>query len=131
VILTFYPRDFTPGCTRHLCAFRDAHAAVDRLQAVVLAVSYDSPDSHRRFAEAERLPFTLLSDGDRAISRRYGAARFGGLFPVPRRMTVVIDRRGIVRSIIRSEFAVGRHLEESLEVLQRIVAEEEGGSPLR
>ncbi|MDH3253129.1 MAG: peroxiredoxin, partial [Ignavibacteria bacterium] len=76
VVLVFYPKDFTPGCTKELCEFRDNYDALVRLNAVVVGISYDSHDSHRKFAEAHNLPFPLISDPDRSISRAYGTERF-------------------------------------------------------
>jgi thioredoxin-dependent peroxiredoxin len=73
VILYFYPRDDTPGCTKEACAFRDGWDELQALGAVVLGVSADDADSHRRFASKYRLPFTLLSDPDHRVMRAYGA----------------------------------------------------------
>src|SRR5258705_12811420 len=73
VILYFYPRDDTPGCTKEACGFRDAWDELRELGAVVLGVSADAADSHERFAAKYRLPFTLLSDPDRRAMAAYGA----------------------------------------------------------
>jgi peroxiredoxin Q/BCP len=73
VILYFYPKDDTPGCTKEACAFRDGWDELQALGAVVLGVSADDADSHRRFASKYRLPFTLLSDPDHRVMRAYGA----------------------------------------------------------
>ena len=73
VILYFYPRDDTPGCTKEACGFRDAWDELRELGAVVLGVSADDADSHKRFAAKYRLPFTLLSDPDRSVMAAYGA----------------------------------------------------------
>lgn len=73
VVLYFYPADDTPGCTKEACSFRDAWAELQALGAVVLGVSGDDADSHRRFAEKYRLPFTLLSDPSHDVMRAYGA----------------------------------------------------------
>ena len=73
VILYFYPRDDTPGCTKEACAFRDGWDELQALGAVVLGVSADDADSHRKFASKYRLPFTLLSDPDHRVMRAYGA----------------------------------------------------------
>jgi peroxiredoxin Q/BCP len=73
VILYFYPKDDTPGCTKEACGFRDAWDDLKRLGAVVLGVSADDADSHERFAAKYRLPFTLLSDPDRRVMQAYGA----------------------------------------------------------
>ena len=73
VILYFYPRDDTPGCTKEACGFRDAWDELQELGAVVLGVSADDAESHQRFAAKYRLPFTLLSDPDRSVMTAYGA----------------------------------------------------------
>jgi len=73
LVLYFYPRDDTPGCTKEACGFRDAWDDLRELGAVVLGVSGDDADSHRRFSAKYRLPFTLLSDPDQRVMRAYGA----------------------------------------------------------
>ena len=76
VVLYFYPRDATPGCTAEACGFRDLWQPLCEAGAVVLGVSPDSPESHRAFAAKYELPFPLLSDPDKKVMRKYGA--FGG-----------------------------------------------------
>ena len=73
VVLYFYPKDDTPGCTKEACGFRDHGKAFAKLGAVVLGVSADGSESHKRFAAKYRLPFTLLSDPDREVMTAYGA----------------------------------------------------------
>ena len=73
VILYFYPRDDTPGCTKEACGFRDSWKQIQKLGAIVLGVSPDSGESHQRFARKYRLPFPLLSDPDKKVMTRYGA----------------------------------------------------------
>ena len=73
VILYFYPKDDTPGCTKEACGFRDAWKEIQKLDAVVLGVSGDGAESHQKFAAKYRLPFTLLSDPDRKTMTKYGA----------------------------------------------------------
>ncbi len=73
VILYFYPRDDTPGCTKEACGFRDLWKDVRKMDAVVLGVSPDSGESHQKFAAKYKLPFTLLSDPDKAVMTKYGA----------------------------------------------------------
>jgi len=68
VVLYFYPKDDTPGCTKQACGFRDAHADLESVEAVVLGVSPDSPESHTRFKSKYQLPFTLLSDPDHTVA---------------------------------------------------------------
>ncbi|MGH8503626.1 MAG: thioredoxin-dependent thiol peroxidase [Gammaproteobacteria bacterium] len=73
VILYFYPRDDTPGCTKEACGFRDLWGEIQKLGAVVLGVSADSGESHQKFSSKYKLPFTLLSDPDRKVMEKYGA----------------------------------------------------------
>lgn len=98
VVLYFYPKDDTPGCTVEACGFRDAHAQFGRHKAVVLGVSPDSPRSHVRFREKHALPFTLLADEDHAVAERYGAWRaksmYGKSYMGIARSTFVIDGAG-------------------------------------
>lgn len=115
VVLFFYPKDNTPGCTTEACSFRDSHEAFREVGAEVIGISSDSADSHRRFAARFGLPFVLLSDADGALRERYGVPRTLGLFPG--RVTYLIDRDGIVRHIFSSQLQPKRHVAEALEVL--------------
>jgi thioredoxin-dependent peroxiredoxin len=92
VILYFYPRDDTPGCTKEACGFRDHWEELGRSGAVVLGVSADDAESHRRFATKHRLPFTLLSDPDHSVMRAYGA--YGEKLLYGRKVT------GVIRSTV-------------------------------
>jgi thioredoxin-dependent peroxiredoxin len=118
VVLFFYPKDNTPGCTKQACTFRDAQDQFEKLDVEVIGISSDSVKSHRSFAERYSLPFTLLSDEGGRVRRLYGVANTFGLFPG--RVTYVIDREGIVRHIFSSQVGVERHVEEALKVLQHI-----------
>lgn len=93
VLLYFYPRDNTPGCTKEACAFRDSYEEFRKIQAVVLGVSKDSVGSHEKFAKEFELPFTLLSDSDHQIVKDYGA---GGLFS---RISYLIDPSGRIAKV--------------------------------
>ena len=110
VILYFYPKDNTPGCTRQACNLRDAHAKLRKQGYVILGVSQDSVASHKRFAEKYALPFPLLADTDGKISEAYGTAR--KLF-WPRRTTFVIDEEGRIAQII-TDVKTGTHAEQIL-----------------
>lgn len=118
VVLFFYPKDNTPGCTVEACGFRDSHEAFREAGAEVIGVSSDSAESHRRFAERFRLPFVLLSDADGALRARYGVPRTLRFFPG--RVTYLIDRDGVVRHIFSSQMQPKRHVAEALEVLGRL-----------
>jgi len=121
VVLSFYPRDFSWGCTRQLCGYRDRFEEFQRRHAVVIAISGNRSESQTRFAQRHRFPFLLISDRDRRIRRAYGVLRLGGLVPLPKRITFVINQEGIIRGTIHHELAVERHLAESLVLLDEML----------
>jgi len=100
VVLYFYPKDGTPGCTAEACSFRDGLSAILATGAVILGVSVDDVKSHEAFAEKFHLPFPILADPDRKIIEAYGV-RIPGL-DIARRTTFIIDKQGIIRHIIPS-----------------------------
>ena len=116
IVLFFYPKDDTPGCTKQACAFRDDYEEFGKLDAEVIGISSDSVDSHRRFASRHDLPFTLLSDEGGKVRKLYGVQNSFGLFPG--RVTYVIDEEGMVRHIFSSQLGVERHVEEAIEALR-------------
>ena len=118
VVLFFYPKDDTPGCTKQACAFRDDYEDFGKLDAEVIGISSDSVESHTSFAEKHSLPFSLLSDEGSEVRRLYGVPSTLGLFPG--RVTYVIDREGIVRHIFSSQLSVERHVGEALKALESI-----------
>lgn len=118
VVLFFYPKDDTPGCTAEACSFRDHHQAFLDAGAQVLGISSDSPESHRRFASRHQLPFPLLSDSDGSVRRAYDVPRTFGL--IPGRVTYVLDRSGIIRHIFDSQFRPQKHIDEALQTLQSL-----------
>ena len=81
VVLYFYPKDFTPGCTREACSFRDSNADLENLDAVVVGVSADSAESHQSFSAKHELTFPLIPDPDKEITNRYDVSGFMGLLP--------------------------------------------------
>jgi peroxiredoxin Q/BCP len=101
VIVYFYPKDDTPGCTKEACGFRDGWREIQNAGAVVLGVSADSGDSHRKFAAKYKLPFALLSDPERTVMERYGAwgekVLYGKTVTGVIRSTVWIGRDGKVK----------------------------------
>ena len=123
VVLFFYPKDYTPGCAKQACTFRDDHEEFGKLDAEVFGVSSDSVDSHKRFAGKHSLPFLLLSDEGGAVRKLYGVPNAFGLFPG--RVTYVIDAEGTVRHVFASQLDVEKHVEEARKALgfirQRIV----------
>ena len=118
VVLFFYPKDDTPGCTKEACAFRDEYEGFRKLSAEVIGISSDSVESHRRFAAKHHLPFTLLSDEGAKVRKLYEVPNTLGLFPG--RVTYVLDRGGTVRSIFSSEIGVEKHVKEALKTLRSI-----------
>lgn len=98
VILYFYPKDETPGCTKEACEFRDHHAEIERHDAVVLGISMDSIESHQKFRDKHKLPFTLLADEDGAVSKLYGVYKQKNVYGKKslgiERTTFVIDKTG-------------------------------------
>jgi peroxiredoxin Q/BCP len=120
VVLFFYPKDDSPGCTREVCAFRDYFEEFGKLDAEVIGISSDSVESHKRFAVEHDLSFTLLSDEGGNIRRLYGVPKTFGLFPG--RVTYVIDREGVVRHVFASQLSVKRHVQEALRALRSDVS---------
>jgi len=118
VILYFYPKDDTPGCTKEACAFRDEHEEFGKLDAEVIGVSSDSVESHRRFAEKHDLSFTLLSDEGGKVRKLYGVPKTFGIFPG--RVTYVIDEKGVIRHVFSSQIGAVRHVEGALKSLAAI-----------
>jgi peroxiredoxin Q/BCP len=118
VVLYFYPKDDTPGCTKEACSFRDNYEAFKDAGAEVIGVSSDSEASHQKFADKFKLPFTLVADGGGAVRKRYGVPATLGL--LPGRVTFVIDRDGIVRHVFNSQLQATKHVDEALSVLKRL-----------
>ncbi len=118
VVLYFYPRDNTPGCTAEACAFRDNYEVFKEAGAEVIGVSSDTEESHQQFARNNRLPFILLSDKGGALRKRYGVPSTLGL--LPGRVTYVIDKQGIVRHIFSSQFTPEKHIEEALHTIRQL-----------
>ena len=116
LVLFFYPKDDTPGCTAEACGFRDSHAELQQLGAEVWGVSGDGAASHRRFAERHQLPFPLLVDEGDALRRRFGVPR--ALLLLPGRVTYVIDRDGIVRLVFNAMLDATAHVAEARRCLQ-------------
>ena len=116
VVLYFYPKDNTPGCTTEACTFRDSYEVFKEAGAEVIGVSSDSAESHQQFARKNHLPFILLSDGNGSVRKRYGVSATFGL--LPGRVTYIIDQQGIVRHIFSSQFAAEKHVAEALKTLE-------------
>lgn len=104
IVLYFYPRDNTPGCTRQACAFAQSYEALRRINAVVVGVSKDSAASHQRFAEKHGLPFVLLSDPELQAIQAYGVWQekrlYGKVSMGVVRTTYVIDEKGFIEKVM-------------------------------
>jgi peroxiredoxin Q/BCP len=119
VVLYFYPKDFTPGCTKEACSFRDHRGEFAALGAEIYGVSLDTPEKHAAFAERYSLPFPLISDGDKSIARSFGVLRLGGIL-LTKRVTFVIDRSGTIRHVTQSELSMDRHIDNALAALREL-----------
>ena len=117
VVLYFYPKDFTPGCTAEACSFRDDYKPIQDKGAVVIGVSLDSVESHLKFSEKYMLPFTILSDHKKEVAKAYGVLGVGGF--LAKRVTFVIDKDGKIARIF-AKVDVKQHSEEVLRALEEL-----------
>ena len=125
VVLYFYPKDETRGCTAEACAFRDSYEVFADAGAEVIGISSDSVDKHAAFADHHKLPFTLLSDKGGAVRKNYGVPAALGL--LPGRVTYVIDRAGTVRHVFSSMTNIGGHIDDALRVVKKLQDERAAG----
>ena len=123
IVLYFYPKDESPGCTKEACTFRDSYQELTNLGAEVLGVSGQSVESHKSFASHYGLPFILLSDEDKKVRELYGVPSTMGI--IPGRVTYIIDKKGVVRHIFSSQTQAQRHVEEAKKTLMEIEKEEQ------
>lgn len=117
VVVYFYPKDETPGCTAQACSFRDSYEDFKEVGAEVIGISSDGTGSHSGFAEHHRLPFVLLSDPIGKARKAYGAYDLFGM--IPGRVTYVIDKEGKVIHTFDSQLSPTKHIRESLEALRK------------
>jgi peroxiredoxin Q/BCP len=121
VVLYFYPKDDTSGCTKESCDFRDAITPIKKVGAIVLGVSFDGQESHQKFIKKFTLPFTLLSDEDKAVAKSYGVYKeksmYGKKYWGIERSTFVIDQAGKLKAIFR-KVKVDGHVGEVLAALK-------------
>jgi peroxiredoxin Q/BCP len=122
VVLYFYPKDNTRGCTAEACGFRDSHQVFADAGAEVIGVSSDSVTRHAAFAGKYELPFTLLSDQGGQVRKLYGVPAVLGL--LPGRVTYVIDRQGVVRHVFSSMTNISQHVSDALETVKKLQAEQ-------
>ena len=123
VVLYFYPRDNTPGCTTEACDFRDAYAGLNDAGVTVLGVSTDSLQSHQKFRAKHQLPFPLLSDEDASVAHAYGVYKEKNMYGKKawgiERSTFIIDADGVVRKVYRKVRVPG-HVADVAEQVQRV-----------
>jgi len=118
VVLYFYPKDDTPGCTAEACSFRDSYEVFKAAGAEVVGISSDGVQAHEAFVAKYHLPFVLVSDPGGSVRARYGVKRSLGL--VDGRVTFVIDREGVVRHVFSSQIRPKRHVDEALMIVKQI-----------
>lgn len=126
IVLYFYPKDESPGCTKEACSFRDSYQQLADLGAEVLGVSGQSMESHVAFASHYGLPFVLLSDKDNRVRELYGVPATMGI--IPGRVTYIIDKKGVVRHVFNSQTQAQRHVEEAKRTLEELAREEKAVS---
>jgi peroxiredoxin Q/BCP len=120
VVIYFYPKDDTPGCTAEACGFRDHYEEFQTAGAEVVGISADAADVHRGFASRHRLPFVLLSDPDNAVRKQFGVSRHAGL--IPGRETFIVDQDGIVVHHFRSLLDAMGHVREARQIVEKLAA---------
>jgi len=113
MVVYFYPKDDTPGCTKEACKFRDEFEAFTDLDVEVIGISADDVASHKKFARKYKLPFTLLADTKNEVRKLFGVPK-SMLGLIPGRVTYVIDKNGIVIHIFNSQFGAEKHIKEAL-----------------
>lgn len=119
VVLFFYPRDHTPGCTIEACSFRDSYEEFTDLGAEVIGISADSASSHKGFAEKYRLPYTLLADEGNVVRKKFRVKN--RLFNIlPGRETYVIDKKGTI-AMVFTNIAASGHMREALDAVKKLV----------
>jgi thioredoxin-dependent peroxiredoxin len=116
LVIYFYPKDETPGCTKEACTFRDNYEVFSNAGARIIGISGQSVESHKKFAENHNLPFTLLSDPDNKVRKQFGV-KSG---PIPGRVTFVVDKTGTVVYLFDSQTQAARHVEEAMRVLKEM-----------
>ena len=119
LVVYFYPKDDSPGCTKEACYFRDLFEVFKEADAVIIGISGQSVESHKKFAEKYRLSFTLLSDKGNKIRKQFGVPG-NALGILPGRVTYVADREGTVVYIFNSQAQAERHVDEALRILKEL-----------
>jgi peroxiredoxin Q/BCP len=119
LVIYFYPKDDSPGCTKEACSFRDQFEVFKDADAVIIGISGQSVESHKEFAEKHRLRFTLLSDEGNKIRKQFGVSSdlFGLL---PGRVTFIADKKGKVIYVFNSQTKATEHVDEALRILKEL-----------
>lgn len=121
IVLYFYPKDNTPGCTKEACSFRDAFPKFNKSDVIIIGISPDSVSSHKKFAEKYRLSFDLLADEDKKVVQLYGVwkekSMFGRKYLGVERTTFIIDEKGRIKDIFKKVKVIG-HAKEVIEALK-------------
>ena len=119
LVIYFYPKDETPGCTKEACSFRDQFEVFKEADALIIGISGQSVESHKDFAEKHRLSFTLLSDEGDKIRKQFGVpTNLLGL--LPGRVTYIADKTGKVIYVFNSQTQAARHVDEALRILKEL-----------
>jgi peroxiredoxin Q/BCP len=116
LVIYFYPKDETPGCTKEACAFRDNYEVFRNAGATIIGISGQSVESHKEFAENHHLPFTLLSDTDNKVRKLFGVKTA----PIPGRVSFVVDKTGTVVYTFDSLTQATRHVDEAMRILKEM-----------
>jgi len=120
-ILYFYPADFTPGCTREACSIRDIHREISRAGLTVAGISPQGPASHKRFREKHNLPFTLLADEGKEVTRMFGVN--GPLGFWVQRVTFLVDQNRTIQGRVKAHFSIAEHeafIRKAIELQKKI-----------
>ena len=119
LVIYFYPKDDSPGCTKEACSFRDQFKVFADADAIIIGISAQSVESHLKFAKKHRLNYTLLSDTRNEVRKLFGVqANFFGL--IPGRVTYVVNKEGKIMYLFNSQIQAEKHVNETLRILQKI-----------
>jgi len=119
LVIYFYPKDDSPGCTKQACSFRDQYEVFEEADAIIIGISEQSVESHLKFAKKYRLNYTLLSDEDNKVRKQFGVpSSFLGI--MPGRVTYIINKEGKVVYIFNSQIKAEKHVEESMRILKEL-----------
>lgn len=119
LVIYFYPKDDSPGCTKEACSFRDQYEVFREADAEVIGISSDDPDSHRKFADKYHLAYTLLSDRGGNVRRMFGVpSNLFGL--IAGRVTYIVNKQGMVIHMFNSQIQTEKHIEKALQALKKI-----------